>query len=607
MAVRAQGTESIKFRIERLSWVVAAFYIVLVARLVYLQAIKGQFYSSRARAMREKQLTQTADRGAILDRAGRPLALTTRTSMLICNQNQVKDARATAEVLAKVLGTSPDLLLPYLAKPANVKGNAALILKYEVTPQVISRYRDARITPAGKRALEGIDFKTKPIRYNSAGRDAVHVVGLVKLDRQERPIGATGLEYALEKVLRGRDGKLNAEVDAHRRVIPHTMVQKCPKADGQSAQLTLDSNIQHMAETALAECCAKHKPVGATAIVIDPATGDVLAMVSYPSFDPIKREELKVKDSQAMRNYALTLFEPGSTMKIITAAAALQEGIITPATSFYCSGHMSIGRRTVSCASHGGSSAHGTETIREVIEHSCNVASAQIGMKVGMERLRPYLENFGLLDQTGVGLPMDPRGKLGFGADALETGDTKSSRVAFGQSVVVTPLGMAMAYGAIANHGILMRPRLVSAFQNSTGKVVRRFPSQQVRQVLKPELADYLVSLLEGVVTGGTGKAAAVPGYTVAGKTGTAQKVPKGQKVYARGKYVASFIGFLPARNPKALIYVVVDEPHGDYYGAQVAAPVFQTIGQQLMWYWKVPPDAPENLNNQKARLAKTD
>jgi cell division protein FtsI/penicillin-binding protein 2 len=222
-----------------------------------------------------------------------------------------------------------------------------------------------------------------------------------------------------------------------------------------------------------------------------------------------------------------------------------------------------------------------------------------------MDRMRRYLEAFGLLDQSGVGLPMDPRGRLGFGAEAMAGGIAKTSRVAFGQSVMVTPLGMAMAYAAIANHGVLMKPRLVSAYYDGNGRLVKRFAPETVRQVIEPQTADYLAGLLQGVVEKGTGKAAAVPGYTVAGKTGTAQKVVPGQHGYAHGKYVASFIGSMPVKDPKALIYVVVDEPKGAYYGAQVAAPVFQAVGQRLLWYWKIPPDDPASLDKSRSRLAR--
>jgi cell division protein FtsI/penicillin-binding protein 2 len=208
-----------------------------------------------------------------------------------------------------------------------------------------------------------------------------------------------------------------------------------------------------------------------------------------------------------------------------------------------------------------------------------------------MDGLNEHLGRFGLFKQTGVGLPYDMRGRLGFGSDPLAGGSPKAARVAFGQAVMVSPLGLAAAYGAIANGGRLCPPRLIQEYLNSSGQIVRKEKPTEPEQVATPETASLMREYLQAVVTDGTGKTARVPGYSVAGKTGTAQKVAKGSKSYSGGKYVASFFGFIPAKDPQAVIAVVIDEPKGAYYGAQVAAPVFQRIAQRLMWYWKVPPD----------------
>lgn len=607
MAVRAKQPIDLQFRIERLFWFVAICYLVLVSRLVYLQAINGAYFHAKAQKMRAQTVKADAERGAVLDRDGKPMAVTIHLAELTFDPCKVTDPAGAAAILADVVGAPAPQIADVLGRK-EVEGapsRHSVKLPYTLNPESASALRAAYSRKGVTKAMTGITVKDVPQRSCLAGKEAVHVVGTVTPGKDNRPVGVMGIERSLNEVLKGSDGSVEGELDARRRLIPGTQLKTVEKHDGLDVKLTIDSTIQHLAEVELAACCDKYHPVGATAIVVDPKTGEVLALVSYPSFDPATRAELKGGQTEPLRNYALSLFEPGSTMKIITAAAALGENVITPETPFECSGHLTIGNRTVNCASHGGSSAHGHETIAKIIAHSCNVASAQIGMMVGMERLRKYLEAFGLLDQTGIELPSDMRGRLGFGADAQATGISKTSRVAFGQSVMVTPLAMAMAYAAIANHGVLMKPQLVSAYYDSSGKLVKKFAPVQVRQAIDPKLADYLVSLLEGVVTDGTAKVAAIPGYTVAGKTGTAQKVVKGQKGYARGKYVASFVGFLPARNPRAVVYVVVDEPQGAYYGAQVAAPVFQAIGQRLLWYWKVPPDDPASLNSGKASIAK--
>ncbi len=606
MAIRARQSDIVKIRIERFFWLIAAFYILLVARLVYLQAIHGDYFRDKARHMRAQNIQQPAQRGAILDRDGKPLAVTVYSSQLVCDPTQVKDATRTAAAAAEILGVSPDQILPFVSpgqRRPNGKPVRAVKIPTPVSPDAAERFREYRGLKKWADALAGLSITDKPERSYPAGRDAVHVVGFMVPDDHGKLYGQMGLERSLDPILRGRDGFVQAEVDAHRRVIPDTQLRRLDKEDGPDARLTVDSTIQHMAETELAATCEQHHPVGATAIVMDPKTGDVLAMVSYPSFDPVTRAELK-NGPEPLRNYGLSLFEPGSTMKAITASAALQEQVITPQTTFYCSGHLQIGNRVVSCAMHGQAGGHGQETIREVLAHSCNVATAQIGMKLGMEKLHKYLDAFGLLSPTGVGLPYDMRGTLGYGAEGSSTSIAKVSRVAFGQSVMVSPLAMAAAYSAIANGGQLMRPRLVKCFQDATGKVVKDCPPVKVRQAVSPATAELVRSLLEGVVIEGTGRSAKVPGYSVAGKTGTAQKVVPGHKGYAAGKYVASFIGFIPARSPRALIYVVVDEPQGGYYGAEVAAPVFKGIAQRLMWYWKVPPDDPASLDAPKARIA---
>ncbi len=599
MAVRMRHPDEVKVRIEHLFWFIAACYLALVARLVYLQAVNGEFYRSKAKHMRAQLITLPSDRGTIMDRGGRPIAVTVQRSQFVADPTRINNPARTAATLAGILAQKPDDVLPYIKLGRRTRlgaENRHVVLPTPIDSDIIDRYRSARAARKTSRDLDGIAIETIPERTYPTGRESVHLAGFLVREKTGKPSGFLGLEQSQESVLQGADGFVRAEVDARRRVIPDTQVQRLDAADGLNVRLTIDTNIQHIAETSLAAYCVTNKPLGATAIVVDPTNGDVLAMVSYPNFDPIKRDELRMSQDPLM-NRSLALFEPGSTMKTITAAAALEQKVITTSTPFYCNGSVEIGHRTVKCASHHGSRAHGSETIREIIQHSCNCATAEIGVKVGMDRMKDYLGRFGLLDQTGIGLPLDMRGRLGFGAGSDRGGVTKVSRVAFGQSVLVNPLAMAAAYAAVANNGILMKPRLIQSYEDSDGRVIRSFPPVKVRQAILPETSAYLRSLLELVVTNGTGKGKAnVPGYRVAGKTGTAQKVVRGQAGYANGRYVASFIGFLPVSAPKAVIYVVVDEPTGVYYGAQVAAPIFQDIAQRLMWYWKVPPDDPASL-----------
>ena len=598
MAIRLRQQEFVRIRIERLFWLIALCYVALVARLVYLQVIQGEYYLGRARTVRAQTIPLESVRGGLFDRTLKPLAVTIHTSQLVCDPTLIGDPDTTARTIAELCQVGVDKIRPLVASGQLLPSGRSrrnVVLIDDLSPDAAEAMRNARKARGFRAQLKGISLVERAERSYPSRNEAVHVTGFLVPDAKGNPVGMSGLERSLDDVLDGTDGHFRAEVDARGRVIPATEVERIPVSHGVDARLTLDSTVQHIAETELSKCTDKHKPLGATAIVLDPKTGDVLAMVSYPDFDPISRKGLK-QNPEALMNRAISLYEPGSTLKVVTVAAALEEKLVTPSTILNCSGTFQIGRRSVKCATHGGSRAHGPVSMKRLVEDSCNVASAQLGIKLGMERLNDHLTRFGLLEQSGIGLPYEMRGRLGFGADALAGGNTKAARVAFGQAVMVTPLGLAAAYGAIANGGELHRPRLIQDYLDSSGRILRQEKPASPRRAVSAETAALVRSYMEAVVTDGTGKVAKVPGYTVGGKTGTAQKVVKGHKGYAGGKYVASFIGFLPARNPQAVIAVVVDEPKGAYYGAQVAAPVFQRIAQRLMWYWKVPPDDPAAL-----------
>jgi len=607
MAISARESQSIYRRISVVLWSMVAVYAVLVLRLANLQIRHGRSFRLAALNSRARTIPLPATRGDIVDRHGHTLAGTTFRSTVVVDTTLIHNPERTAAILAAVLRVPAEELLPYcMPDAANTRlSPRAVKLPVAVTLEEEEAFQRLKWDRSARSDLRGVDIVKTPQRIYPVGREAANIIGILG-DRAGAEHGVAGIEQSLDAVLSGRDGMVRAEVDVRGRVIPGTEVARRDREDGLTAVLTMDTAVEHIAASELAECCRQYHPAGATAIVMDPATGDILAMVSWPTFDPATRKELAERSGakheapglEALRNRAVSLFEPGSTMKIITAAAALTEGVITPSTRFYCSGEYRLGSHTIRCALHHGERAHGDETIEGIIRNSCNIASAQIGMRLGMPRLEKYLSAFGLLEPTGVELPGDVRGRLGFGSEADRFSSAKAARVAFGQSVSVTPLAMAAAYSAIANGGVLVRPRLVLEYRDPTGRTVRSNPPQTGRRVLTPEMATYLRKLLEGVVVSGTGTAAQVPGYTVAGKTGTAQKVVPGHRGYARDRYVASFIGFVPATKPRALIYVVVDEPHGAYYGAQVAAPVFQRIAQWLMWYWKVPPDDPASLQN---------
>lgn len=599
MAIPFRQQDQVKQRIERFFVLVAACYIVLIGRLVYLQAIQGGYFRARAESLREQKIPLRAQRGDILDRDGKPLAVTTHVGMLVCDPTLVKDPSTTGTLLATLLNTPPADMIALMSPRLmpNGKPSRNVIVLERLDPDQMRVVREAKGRKKDARLLEGLNILEKTERRYPAGSDTVHVVGLLTGSVGDRMKGGMGLEQTCDRVLQGADGYVQTEVDPRRRPIPDTQQVRVDAANGRDVRTTLDSAIQHIAESELEKACKEYLPDSAAAIVLDPKTGDVLAMVSYPTFDPEARSQMAGPNEPAM-NRALTPYEPGSTLKILTAAGALESGAITTSTTFHCDGHLPLGNKTIKDAEHGkGGGGHGDADIRKIIAESCNICTAQIGMKLGLKRMEQCLLSFGMLDKTGIELTADQRGTLGE-IPGGQRGDTyKVARVAFGQSVMVSPLALTSAYGCIANNGTLVPPRLVMAHQDTSGKTVKQFAPREGRQVIKPETAAILKSLLEEVILSGTGKNTAnVPGYRAAGKTGTAQKVVRGVRGYS-GQFIASFIGFLPASDPKAVIYVMMDNPKGGkHYGSQVAAPVFKSIGQQLMWYWKVTPDDPASL-----------
>jgi cell division protein FtsI/penicillin-binding protein 2 len=346
--------------------------------------------------------------------------------------------------------------------------------------------------------------------------------------------------------------------------------------------------VQKIVREELQTAFAKYHPNGAEGVVVDPATGDVLAMVSLPTFDPNAATQLPAGAREHIGAYqvdrcASNVYEPGSTLKTFAIASAIDNGTITPDTYFHCGGGIRVKNRTIH-DSH--SEVHGDLNPEGILTVSCNVCTAQIGMKMGLPALYSAARQFGLGEKLGTHLPLEQAGTMRL--PELKQYEAQAARVAFGQSITTTPLHLAMGYAAIANHGVLMKPRLITELTRG-GEIVKRWAPERVRQAISERTSDQMMHMLGAVVTRGTGRPAAVRGYTVAGKTGTASK-------YRPGAYVGSFIGVVPASASakfRAVILVALDEPHGAFYGADVAAPVFKQIASRLMSLRGVAEDDP--------------
>ena len=545
---------------------VGLWILVLLARLVDLQVLRKDEFTRRAARQQECTVDLAPRRGVIKDADGTYLAINARVESVFAIPSDVADARKEADLLAPLLRHPAKELARKLESP----DKDFIWVARRVSDKVAA---DVRALIAEKR-LPGVRLVAESARRYPEGTLAAAALGYVGHDNQ----GLAGLEYRFDADVRGKPARVTLLRDAAQRPYASRAREggEAPAEgnEGASLTLTLRTAIQHAAERELAKVVVESHAKGASAVVLDPATGAILALASYPTFDPNKFGDV---DADARRCRPLAdSYEPGSTFKIVAAASALDSGTIALDDPIDCGGGtLTIGSNTIH--EHGGK-GWSALTIGDILAHSSNIGIAHVAMTLGRAPFYKSVRDFGFGQKTGVELEGEAAGllqdKAGWSALTLPT-------MAFGQEIGVTVLQMARAYAAIANGGVLPTVHMVDAIQ-SRGAPERSIERPAPRRLMSEETARVMRVLLQRVVEMGTGKAAAIPGYTAAGKTGTAQKaVPGGG--YSREKYVASFIGFTPADRPRVVIAVVVDEPKGRTYGGEVAAPVFSAIGADTL------------------------
>jgi cell division protein FtsI/penicillin-binding protein 2 len=543
------------------------FFLLLVGRLAWIQWWQQARFRGLANRFHVRSIPAPSTRGAILARDGQELASNLLARDLCANPRVIADPAATAKTLAELFGGAPG---DYRAKIEKERQSAFVYLRRGLDREVA----DSRMAAMKKREeLKGIEFRPAPRRTYPSGRLAAAVLGYVDIDGK----GLEGLERYYDRILGGRDGHTIADVDARQEVIPNTERQVVPPEDGKSIRLTLDPTIQQFAEQEVQKAYEQYKAEAAMAVVYDVLTGEILALVNVPGYDPNQRGAVPAENRRC--RVITDLYEPGSTFKVITGSAALEEHINT---NTYCSGSKVVGPHVFHCA-HG--RAHGQCDLERTIEQSCNLSAATWAERLGPEALARHIQLFGFQEKTGIELPGEMRGHMGKWQDWRPA---RTQNIGFGQGIVVTPLQMVRAYAAIANDGLLLKPHLIAEID---GKPVEQ--PYEPRRVVNPENARRMRGAMERVVTDGTGKKAKIAHYRVAGKTGTAQIAAGGR--YLSGAYVASFIGFLPASRPRIAMLVAVRHPIGAQYGGTVAAPVFREIARQTMNYMQIPPDAPDD------------
>lgn len=536
----------------------------LILRLGWLQLVEGDRLRDEALEVRMRDVPVEAKRGTIYDRNGSELVTSVSVDSAYAFPPQVKDKRGAADKIALALGMDKEEVYKKLTD------NVGFVwLKRRIDYDSAQRLKSL--------AISGVELVEESRRFYHQESLAAHVLGFAGDDNQ----GLTGVESVYDKELSGVPGRIVIEKDAEGRNIPEALHKLIPPEPGQNLVLTIDQTIQFFVERELDKIAEVHKPKLAVIIVMDPKTGEILAMGNRPTYNPgdWRKSPQTVWDHNPSIWYN---YEPGSTYKIITAAAALEEGAVRPGDTFYDPGYIKVADRTIRCWHDGG---HGSQTFEEVAQNSCNPGFITVGLRLGKDRFYKYINAFGFGQKTGINLPGE---EVGIQIPQNDATDLNIATMSIGQSIAVTPLQLITAASAVANGGVLLKPTLVKAITDVNGQVVKEYKPETVRQVISKNTSQTLMRLLTNVVSKGTGRNAFVDGYGAAGKTGTAQVVESGG--YAEGKYVASFAGFAPADDPQIAVLVMVAEPTGAmYFGSQVAAPAFKAIALDTLRYMRVP------------------
>lgn len=533
------------------------FFFILLLRLFYLQVVKHNFFVRAASEQHIVSIEIQPKRGTIFDRNMRSLAMNLNCDSIFANAREVRNKRKTAQTLSSILNINGNIILEKLSRDKSF-----VWIKRKVSPLESLQIKKAK--------LAGIDMIKESKRFYPNSRLACHVLGTANIDN----VGLEGLELRYNEYLKGESGWLISTQDAKRKVLESYQDDFLPPKDGFNLVLTIDEVIQNIAERELSKAVTKFNAKAACIIVMDPRTGDVLALANLPNFD---LNNFAKRSSESVRNRAINdFFEPGSVFKIVTASAALEEKVVNFNDKFYCeNGVYKVGRRTLH--DH---TPHGTMTFREVIEKSSNIGTVKVAALFGAEKMYNYMKAFGIFDHTGIDLPGEV---TGMNRPLSGWSGVSMLAIPMGQEVTVTAIQLACAVSVIADNGFRVKPRVVDKIVDDKGRTIKEFPSVVLKKTISPLTAAKVRSILRGVVESGTGKKAKIEEYTSGGKTGTAQKVEGG--TYSHDRFIASFIGFAPVEKPLLSVVVCVDEPRPVYYGGDVAAPVFKNVVDESLKY----------------------
>ncbi len=557
--------DRIKRRILILGIVFGIFFTAITARAVHLHMFMGPWLSQKADGQVKRSVQSMGDRGSIFDTNLGKMALSIDMTSVGAHPSQIEDVAGTARALSEILEVNRKELVSKL----NSKVSFVWIERH-VAPQKANMIKDLD--------LAGVVFKNERSRVYPYRTLAAQVLGFSGVDGR----GLEGLEFYYDRYLEGEPRQFKIVRDAMGRGLGLDVDINDDAHNGKNIILTIDRRVQYIAETALAEAVIENRAESGIAVVMAPETGAILAMAHYPFFNP---NTFGQYGRQSWRNRAVTdFYEPGSTLKVFSAAAAIEYGVSGPHSILYCeNGAYRVGRNTVHDIR-----PHQWLSLEQIIKYSSNIGAAKLSEMIGSKNLYHTLKQFGFGERTGIDCPGETPGML---SSYQRWSKIDAAAIAFGQGISVSAIQLITAISAIANDGILMKPYIVDAITDKNGALIEKFDPLPVRRAVSPQTAATLKSILARVTEdGGTGVNAALDGYRVCGKTGTAQKVGA-SGTYERGRYVSSFVGFVPSQNPEVAILVIIDEPKKAHYGGVVAAPVFRQIAHQTLNYMNVPPE----------------
>ncbi len=556
-------------RIMIFSVIVFLLFVFLGIRLGYLMLYKSEYYQEKAKNLHERERDIKAARGKIIDANGTIIATNRTVCTISVIHNQIKDAETVIQVLSKELGISQETIRKKVEKYSSIER-----IKTNVDKEIGDKIRSYKL--AGVKIDE--DYK----RYYPYEELASKVLGFTGGDNQ----GIIGLEVEYENFLKGTNGKILTLTDARGIEIDTAAENRIEPINGNDLYISLDMNIQTYAQQAAQKVYEAKSADGVGIIIMNPQNGEILAMVNYPEFNLNTPFELNVEgevDSTQKQNLLNAMwrnrcindtYEPGSTFKIITASAGLEEGVVTLEDRFSCPGFRIVEDRRIRCHKTVG---HGSQTFLEATMNSCNPVFIDVGLRLGTENMYKYFQKFGLLEKTGVDLPGEAATIM---HNKKNVGQVELATIAFGQSFQITPLQLATTVSSIVNGGNRVTPHFGVEVRDSTGNLIRKFEYGNNKRILSEETSEKMRYILEKVVSEGTGKKAYIEGFSIGGKTATSQTLPRSEK-----KYISSFIGFAPADNPKVLTLAVIYNPKGIYYGGTIAAPVIREIYENILPY----------------------